>query len=343
MILFSNVFKQFDDSFSLEDLSFSIDSGELVMITGPSGSGKTTLMRLLMKEYTPTTGDIFFDNISLSKIKPSQVHHHRRKIGVVFQDYKLLPELNVWENVALALSIINSKESEIERKVTDLLDLVSLSDKAFHFPAQLSGGEAQRVCIARALSTAPKVVFADEPTGNLDLNSSKNIISLLKKINDMGTTVMITTHDHDVHDWLDSVRHLALDNGKIISDSKEKSAKNRSSKTQHRVDSDETSDDTQKPQSHSDKVDSESSQADSDKVDSESSEIKSNHKKTQPETYKKSFWSKLGFFKNKSVVIKDISNNSAHQEKERTQKSEQPADQETQPKTEKVSAIIEDL
>jgi len=220
MILFRNVTKQFDESFALKDLTFSIEPGELIMFTGPSGSGKTTLMRLLMREYIPTSGEIIFDDTPLSKISQGKIHHHRRKIGVVFQDYKLLPELNVWENIALALSIIDTNDSEIERRVTDLLDLVSLTDKAFLFPTQLSGGEAQRVSIARALSTAPKVIFADEPTGNLDPETSKNIISLLKKINQLGTTVMITTHDHEVKDWLGKVRHIVLENGKLVKDSK---------------------------------------------------------------------------------------------------------------------------
>ena len=183
MIVFSTVSKLFDDEYALQDVSLTVEPGELVMITGPSGSGKTTFMRLLTREYKPTTGEILFDSIPLSKISAGQIHHHRRKIGVIFQDYKLLPELNVWENIALALSIIGTKDDEIERRVTDLLDLVSLTDKAFHFPIQLSGGEAQRVSIARALSTAPKVIFADEPTGNLDSTGSKKIILLMKKMN----------------------------------------------------------------------------------------------------------------------------------------------------------------
>lgn len=240
MILFRNVTKQFDESFALDELNFAIEPGELVMLTGPSGSGKTTIMRLLMREYMPTTGEILFDDTPLTKISRGQIHHHRRKIGVIFQDYKLLPDLNVWENIALALSIINTKDSEIERRVTDLLELVSLSDKAFLFPTQLSGGEAQRVSIARALSTAPKVIFADEPTGNLDPDTSKNIISLLKKINEMGTTVMITTHNHDVRNWLGTVRHIELEKGKLIKDSK-MSKKDETTKQETK-----TSDDIQK-------------------------------------------------------------------------------------------------
>lgn len=229
-IVFKNVSKQFDETFALEDISFSISPGELVMVTGPSGSGKTTLMRLLMREYTPNSGEIMFDEAPLSRISPRNLHHHRRKIGVVFQDYKLLPELTVWENIALALSIIGATNSDIERRVTDLLDLVSLTDKAFLFPAQLSGGEAQRVSIARALSTAPKVIFADEPTGNLDAEVSENIIKLLKKINDLGTTVLVTTHNHDVKSWLGQIRHLQIEKGKVVSDSHAQKAKQDSKK-----------------------------------------------------------------------------------------------------------------
>lgn len=219
MIIFNKVSKRFGDTSALENIDFSVNPGELVMITGHSGSGKTTLMRLLTKEYSPSAGDIIFDDTPLSKIGQGKVHHHRRKIGVVFQDYKLLPELNVWENIALALSIIGTHEAEIENRVTDLLDLVKLTDKAFLFPSQLSGGEAQRVSIARALSTAPKIVFADEPTGNLDQETSHSIIELLQKINQLGTTVMITTHNQGVRDILKAARHLELEQGRLKVDS----------------------------------------------------------------------------------------------------------------------------
>lgn len=243
MIVFRTVSKLFDDEYALQDVSLSVEPGELVMITGPSGSGKTTLMRLLTREYKPTTGEILFDSVPLSKIGTGQIHHHRRKIGVIFQDYKLLPELNVWENIALALSIIGTKDDEIERRVTDLLELVSLTDKAFHFPIQLSGGEAQRVSIARALSTAPKVIFADEPTGNLDSTASKNIILLLKKINSLGTTVLITTHNHDVQKWLGETRHIHIENGKLVKDSGMKETGAKESKESKERDSQHTDDD----------------------------------------------------------------------------------------------------
>lgn len=231
MIIFSSVSKQFlPESFALKDISFEIDPGELVLLTGPSGSGKTTVMKLLTKEYDPTSGEILFHNTNLEEIKNSKIHEHRRKIGVVFQDYKLIPELNVWENIALPLSIIGKSESEIESRVTDLLELVSLTDKAFLFPTQLSGGEAQRISIARALSTAPSIIFADEPTGNLDKENSLLIAKLLTKINELGTTILFATHDHDVIDLLGKQRHIILNNGELITDTKTKNKKEENTK-----------------------------------------------------------------------------------------------------------------
>lgn len=228
MIIFSSVTKKFGDHPpAVDDISFEINEGEMAVITGHSGSGKTSLMRLLTKEYIPDEGEITFHDTPLSSIRASHVHKHRRKIGVVFQDYKLLHDLNVWENIALALSIIGASPSEIEKRVTDLLKLVDLVDKAFLFPSQLSGGEAQRVSIARALSTAPKMIFADEPTGNLDSETSKSIVKLLEKINQLGTTIMVTTHDPVVLDILEKARHLKLEKGKLVHDSspKKKSTK----------------------------------------------------------------------------------------------------------------------
>ena len=196
MIKFQNVTQRFaDGTVALKDLSFTVEDGELVLITGPSGSGKTTVLNLLIKEYQPIAGEIFFDDLPLSKIKSNQLPLHRRKIGAVFQDYKLIEELNVWENIALPLLIQKENLLDIEERITDLLTLVELTDKALMFPKQLSGGEAQRISIARALATGPNVIFADEPTGNLDDRTSKHILDLLKKINQLGTTLIIATHD----------------------------------------------------------------------------------------------------------------------------------------------------
>jgi cell division transport system ATP-binding protein len=199
MIVFSSVSKSFaDDQTAIVDLNLEINEGDLVVITGSSGAGKTTLMKLLIREYIPTSGEITFENRPLSEFKKSEIPGLRRQIGVVFQDYKLIEDMNVWENIALPLYISNKKDDEIESRVTDLLNLIGLADKAMQFPRQLSGGEAQCVSIARALAIGPKVIFADEPTGNLDHESSMKITRLLKKINELGTTLLFATHDQEV-------------------------------------------------------------------------------------------------------------------------------------------------
>ncbi|MBT4124162.1 MAG: ATP-binding cassette domain-containing protein [Candidatus Pacebacteria bacterium] len=220
MITFLSVTKKFGSGdVALQDISFHIRPSEFVIITGPSGSGKTTMMNLLIKDLVPTEGEITYKGDSLDEITKSGVPLHRRKIGVVFQDYRLLPELNVWENIALPLSIIGKSNSEIESRVTDLLSLVGLTEKAMMFPKQLSGGEAQRVSIARALATGPGLIFADEPTGNLDKESSLEIVKLLKQINDLGTTVLFATHDVAVLEALEKERHLELIKGVLKNDS----------------------------------------------------------------------------------------------------------------------------
>lgn len=225
MVIYKQVTKQFSpDDFALKDVSFELPSGSMAFITGPSGSGKTTLMRLLIREYSPTSGDVVFDGTSLASIKSSQVHHHRRKIGVVFQDYKLLPDLNVWENIALPLQVMGKPDSEVEQRVSDLLKLIKMPEKAFLFPSQLSGGEAQRISIARALAPAPQVIFADEPTGNLDDENSLAIAKLLRKINELGTTILFATHDLDLTKEYADIRHVVLENGRITKDTHEKHA-----------------------------------------------------------------------------------------------------------------------
>ena len=216
MIVFSSITRQFgDEVIAINDLSFTVDGGEMVLITGPSGSGKTTLMRLLIKQIDPSEGNISFNDKKLSELSPSEVPFHRRKIGVVFQDYKLLEELNIWENVALPLYIAGKSQAEIEERVTDVLKLVNMADRAYAFPSQLSGGESQRIGIARALATAPKVLFADEPTGNLDSETTQTVVRLLQKINELGTTVLLATHDKNVLDLLDHIRRVELVKNKI--------------------------------------------------------------------------------------------------------------------------------
>ncbi|MBU1033599.1 ATP-binding cassette domain-containing protein [Patescibacteria group bacterium] len=212
MIVFSSVSKSFaDKQTAIVDLNLEINEGDLLVITGPSGAGKTTLMKLLIREYLPTSGEITFENTPLSQLKNSEIPALRRKIGVVFQDYKLIEEMNVWENIALPLYISNKKDEEIESRVTDLLNLIGLADKALQFPRQLSGGEAQRVSIARALSVGPKIIFADEPTGNLDSEATIKITRLLKKINELGTTLLFATHDQLVLDELGKGKIIHLD------------------------------------------------------------------------------------------------------------------------------------
>jgi len=231
MIVFNNVSKQFfNDTYGVKDVSLEIDPGELVVITGQTGSGKTTLMRLLTRESSPSEGEITFEEQSLNDLPPSLIPHHRRRVGVIFQDYRLLPESNVWENVALPLLIANKPESEIEDRVTDLLELVGLEEKAELFPRELSGGEAQRVGIARALATAPPVIFADEPTGNLDQETAKKIVGLLQKIHKLGTTVLIATHDVTVLKELSGARNLELKDGQLIKDTGDKKPKKKKKK-----------------------------------------------------------------------------------------------------------------
>lgn len=204
------------------EITFTVDPGELVFITGPSGAGKTTLLRLVTKEYEPTTGEIEFAGAPLTTVKKSQLHLHRRRIGVVYQDYRLITERNIWENVALPLFIVGEKRQTIEQRVTDLLTLVGLSEKALLFPSQLSGGEAQRVGIARALALAPEVIFADEPTGNLDEQTSLAISRLLVKIRSLGTTVLFATHDPTVLKEHQAERLLRMEKGRVVIDTKDK-------------------------------------------------------------------------------------------------------------------------
>lgn len=302
MIVFSSVSKQFlPDSYALKDLSFEVNPGELILLTGPSGSGKTTVMKLLTKEYDPTEGNILFHKTDLNDVQNSKLHEHRRKIGVVFQDYKLIPELNIWENIALPLSIIGKSEQEIEERVTDLLELVSLTDKAMHFPQQLSGGEAQRISIARALSTAPSIVFADEPTGNLDKENSLQIAKLLSKINELGTTVLFATHDHDVIDLFNKHRHIVLENGEMVSDSAQKDKPKK--KVEAKEDTEENKDSeakTEKSQSEAKKTSEKKPEA---REESPTPEITIEDK---PKPQKINFWANLFGKKKKKISLTDI-------------------------------------
>jgi cell division transport system ATP-binding protein len=219
-VSFEHVTKTFGTGISaLDDISFTIEPGEFVVLTGESGAGKTTIMRLLLREMHPTEGDVHFDGRNIRKLRSRQLHSLRRMISVVFQDYKLLPEMTVYENVSLPLEI---KQKEIKERVLDVFELVGLTGKEQYFPSQLSGGEAQRVGIARALVVGPKVIFADEPTGNLDPKTGDSIIDLLVKINGFGPTVLLSTHNLD-YAKRDNVRHIQLQKGRLVSDEKKKS------------------------------------------------------------------------------------------------------------------------
>lgn len=219
MIKFSNVSKKFGEIVALDGLNFEIEPEEFVFIIGPTGAGKTTLVKLILKEYLPTSGSIRVGKIELEKMPRSQLANLRRKIGVVFQDLKLLPDRTVYENVALALKILGKKDHEIRKEVENVLDLVGLTDRADFFPAQLAGGELQRTCLARAVVAKPEIVIADEPTGNLDPATSWQIIKLLREINKLGRTVIMATHNFEIVNSLQE-RVIELDKGKVVSDQK---------------------------------------------------------------------------------------------------------------------------
>jgi len=216
MIVFKNVSKIYPpDTVALADITFGIKPKEFVSIVGKSGAGKTTLLKLLLCEEKPTSGQIFFDEEDLALCK--NLPQLRRKIGVVFQDYKLLPSKTSYENIAYAMEVIGASDAEIERDVPQLLELVGLTDRAQNFPNELSGGEKQRVSLARALIHRPEAILADEPTGNLDPYNKIDIIKLLIKINELGTTVVLATHDKEIINALGR-RVITLEDGKVIRD-----------------------------------------------------------------------------------------------------------------------------
>ena len=220
MIEFRNVVKQFKDgTVALDKANFVIGSGEFVFIVGPSGAGKTTIFRLLIREFLPTSGSIFLDKEEVNTLHRKKIPELRRKIGSAFQDYKLLWDRTVFENISLPLEILGRSSREIENEVLEILELVGLKEKGDLFPLQLSGGEIQRTVIARALIAKPSILFADEPTGNLDPATAWQIVKLLKQINEKGKTVIMATHNFDIVDSLKG-RVISLEKGKIISDKK---------------------------------------------------------------------------------------------------------------------------
>jgi cell division transport system ATP-binding protein len=199
------------------DVELHIGKEEFLFIVGPSGAGKSTLLKLLYREELPTSGEVIIDKVNIGALKPYQIPYLRRNVGVVFQDYKLLSKRTVYENVAFALRVTGTPRSQIRRRVTQVLDLVGLLKKANSMPSELSGGEQQRTCIARAIVNDPPLLLADEPTGNLDPTTGWEIMQLLDKINKRHTTVIVATHNRDIVDGMRK-RVVAIENGQIIRD-----------------------------------------------------------------------------------------------------------------------------
>lgn len=220
MIAFQNVSKSYSDrGTALTDVTFKVEPGEFVSLVGRSGAGKSTIIKLLIGEEKPTKGRVIFADNEVNKMRMHELPHLRRQIGIVFQDFRLLPTKTAYENVAFAMEVEGRNQQEIEELVPKMLDMVGLADKANNFPHELSGGEKQRVAIARAMINRPAVIIADEPTGNLDPINGGEIIKLLLKINSLGTTIMLATHSKDIIDNLGR-RVLSLDQGRVIRDDK---------------------------------------------------------------------------------------------------------------------------
>src|SRR3989338_11565295 len=220
MIIFNSVSKRFGSTFALDNINLEVKQGEFVFIVGPSGAGKSTLLRTLTREILPTSGKITVGGVDTTKIKTSDIPLFRRKVGVVFQDFKLLDDRTVFENVALTLEVQDKSDEEILKSVEHTLKLVEIWDKRNLFPRQLSGGEAQRTAIARAIVGKPDVLLADEPTGDLDPKTAWGVIQLLNEINSWGTTILMSTHNQEIVNSLKR-RVIKIKAGKIISDTKE--------------------------------------------------------------------------------------------------------------------------
>lgn len=218
MIELKNIATVYDDSFvALHEVNLTIKDGEFVSIVGPAGAGKSTLLRLLTRELRPTDGHVVVDGVNLATLSNDDIPLLRRKIGTIFQDFKLLSQKNAFENVAFALEVVGAPSARIHDDVPKALEIVGLSDKHNNFPHQLSGGEKQRLAIARALIHRPRIILADEPTGNLDVVNSHDVIQLLQKINELGTTVVLVTHNRDIVDML-ARRVVTMDKGQIVRD-----------------------------------------------------------------------------------------------------------------------------
>jgi cell division transport system ATP-binding protein len=221
MIYFDRVSKIYNGgSVALEDVTLSIAPKEFVSVVGHSGAGKTTFLKMLLVEEQPSSGAVFFESTDIHSLPRSGLHKYRRKIGTVFQDFRLLPNKTAYENVAFAMEAAGRSDEEIEADVPHVLDLVDLADKMWNFPNELSGGERQRVAIGRAIVNQPDIIIADEPTGNLDPINTFEVVQILKKINELGTTVILTTHNKGVVDSVGK-RVITIDRGRIVRDDKE--------------------------------------------------------------------------------------------------------------------------
>ncbi|MFZ7121226.1 MAG: cell division ATP-binding protein FtsE [Eubacteriaceae bacterium] len=221
MIKFQEVNKMYDRTqhLALNNVSVDINKGDFVFVVGKSGAGKTTFIKMIMKELEPSSGEILVGSQKITKLKKSQIPYYRRKLGVVFQDFRLLSEKTVYENIAFAMEIVGCNSKTIHRRVPESLKLVGLTHRANYYPDQLSGGEQQRVAIARAIINSPKLLICDEPTGNLDPKTSLGIINILNNVNQSGTTIVMATHDREIVDKMQK-RVIALHGGKIVSDKK---------------------------------------------------------------------------------------------------------------------------
>ena len=206
-----------NDVCALKDLSFRVEDGEFIFLIGASGAGKTSIIKMLLREIKPSSGEIIVDNVHIVKLRNRKIPELRKTMGVVFQDFRLLEGKTVFDNIKYPLQILGVSKKEITRRVNEILELVGLSDRASSFPNQLSGGEQQRICIARALVNRPKYLIADEPTGNLDPNTSEDIMKLLLDVNAKGTTVIVSTHDKDIVNKLKK-RVISMDHGEMIND-----------------------------------------------------------------------------------------------------------------------------
>ena len=220
MIYFEKVSKIYiDNSLALDNINLSIEPKEFISIVGHSGAGKTTLLRMLLAEEEPTKGSVFYGSTNIHKLSRKDLTNFRRKVGTIFQDFRLLPRKNTYENIAFAMEVAGRSDEEIASDVPHALNLVDLGDKMWNFPHELSGGEKQRVAIARAIVNQPAIIIADEPTGNLDPINTYDVVQILKKINDLGTTILLTTHNKGVVDSVKG-RVVTLDRGRIVRDDK---------------------------------------------------------------------------------------------------------------------------